>query len=79
MDLVGVSAISSCCVSPGLPSLERVSEAGFMSSARAPGPTMQAYRFVLEPTSDQEEALRSHCGAARFVYNWGPTGVAELW
>ena len=31
----------------------------------------QAYRFALDPTSGQERALRSHCGAARFAFNWG--------
>ncbi|MEU2033318.1 IS607 family element RNA-guided endonuclease TnpB [Nocardia amamiensis] len=32
---------------------------------------VQAYRFALDPTSDQTAALRSHCGAQRFAYNWG--------
>lgn len=32
---------------------------------------MQAYRFALDPSPDQEIALRSHCGAQRFAYNWG--------
>jgi Helix-turn-helix domain len=31
---------------------------------------MQAYRFALDPSPDQEIALRSHCGAQRFAYNW---------
>lgn len=31
----------------------------------------QAYQFALAPTPVQAEALRSHCGAARFAYNWG--------
>ncbi len=31
----------------------------------------QAYRFALDPTPDQEQALLSHCGAARFAFNWG--------
>jgi putative transposase len=31
----------------------------------------QAFRFALDPTSRQREALASHCGAARFAYNWG--------
>jgi putative transposase len=31
----------------------------------------QAYRFALDPTAEQRRALRSHCGAARFVFNWG--------
>jgi len=32
---------------------------------------MRAYRFALDPSPDQEIALRSHCGAQRFAYNWG--------
>ncbi|WP_235876632.1 IS607 family element RNA-guided endonuclease TnpB [Saccharopolyspora terrae] len=32
---------------------------------------IQAYRFALDPNPAQEEALRSHCGAQRFAYNWG--------
>jgi putative transposase len=32
---------------------------------------VQAYRFALDPTPAQEQALRSHCGAQRFAYNWG--------
>jgi putative transposase len=32
---------------------------------------MQAYRFALDPTPAQRRALASHCGAARFAYNWG--------
>ena len=33
---------------------------------------MQAYRLPPSiPSPDQEIALRSHCGAQRFAYNWG--------
>ena len=32
---------------------------------------IQAYRFALDPTPAQGQALRSHCGAQRFAYNWG--------
>lgn len=32
---------------------------------------IQAYRFALDPTPEQERALRSHAGAARFAWNWG--------
>lgn len=32
---------------------------------------IQAYRFALDPTPTQVSALRSHCGAQRFAYNWG--------
>jgi putative transposase len=31
----------------------------------------QAYRFALDPTETQVEALSSHAGGARFAYNWG--------
>ncbi|MGW4529707.1 IS607 family element RNA-guided endonuclease TnpB [Nocardia sp. NPDC004340] len=41
--------------------------------------TLQAYRFALEPTTEQEQALRSHCGAARFAYNWGLRQVLANW
>jgi len=30
----------------------------------------QAYRYALDPTRDQVQALLSHCGAARFTFNW---------
>ncbi|MFC9474038.1 IS607 family element RNA-guided endonuclease TnpB [Nocardia sp. NPDC056952] len=33
------------------------------------GWTMQAYRFALDPTSQQQPVLRSHCGASRFAFN----------
>ena len=29
----------------------------------------QAYRFALDPTPAQEDALRSHAGARNFAYN----------
>ena len=32
---------------------------------------IRAYLFALDPTDAQVEALRSHCGAQRFAYNWG--------
>jgi putative transposase len=31
----------------------------------------QAYRFALDPTAAQQQALASHVGAARFAFNWG--------
>jgi putative transposase len=31
----------------------------------------QAYRYALDPSPRQQGALWSHCGAARFAYNWG--------
>jgi len=38
---------------------------------------IQAYRFALDPTPGQARALASHCGAARFAYNWGLALVKE--
>jgi putative transposase len=38
---------------------------------------IQAYRFALDPTPTQARALASHCGAARFAYNWGLALVKE--
>jgi putative transposase len=32
---------------------------------------IQAYRFALDPTPRQRRAFASHCGAARYAYNWG--------
>jgi IS605 OrfB family transposase len=32
---------------------------------------IQSYRYALDPTPLQHRALASHCGAARFAYNWG--------
>lgn len=39
---------------------------------------LQAYQFALDPTSEQQAALRSHCGAARFAYNWGLAQVKTV-
>jgi hypothetical protein len=30
----------------------------------------QAYQFALDPTPQQQGALASHCGAARYAFNW---------
>ena len=32
---------------------------------------LQAYRFALDPTPEQDVVLRSHCGGQRFAVNWG--------
>jgi putative transposase len=32
---------------------------------------IQAFRFALDPTPDQDTGLRSHCGAQRYAFNWG--------
>jgi putative transposase len=37
----------------------------------------QAYRFALDPTPAQRRALASHCGAARFAFNWGLAQVRQ--
>jgi hypothetical protein len=34
------------------------------------GWTAQAYRFALDPTPTQVRELESHCGAARFAFNY---------
>jgi putative transposase len=44
-----------------------------------PGHVLQAYRFALDPSVGQEEALRSHCGAARVAYNWAVNWVRSAW
>ncbi|WP_329424556.1 IS607 family element RNA-guided endonuclease TnpB [Streptosporangium sp. NBC_01495] len=31
----------------------------------------QAYHYALDPTPEQARLLASHCGAARFAFNWG--------
>lgn len=31
---------------------------------------IRAYLFALDPTPKQAEAMRSHCGAARYAFNW---------
>src|ERR671937_2557123 len=33
-------------------------------------PLRRAYRFHLEPTSNQDERLRQFAGARRFIWNW---------
>jgi putative transposase len=37
--------------------------------------TLQGYRFALDPTPAQDRTLRSHCGGARFAFNWGLSRV----
>lgn len=43
------------------------------------GFVVQAYRFALDPNASQENALRSHCGAARVAYNWAVAWVTAAW
>ncbi|WP_461067599.1 helix-turn-helix domain-containing protein [Streptomyces pseudoechinosporeus] len=40
---------------------------------------VQAYRFALDPNAAEEQALRSHCGAARAAYNWAVSWVRASW
>jgi putative transposase len=44
---------------------------------RAMATVVQAYRFALDPTPQQRRAMASHCGAARYAYNWGLHLVQE--
>jgi putative transposase len=40
---------------------------------------IRAYLFALDPTDQQVEAMRSHCGAARVAYNWCLAQVRANW
>lgn len=40
---------------------------------------IRAYLFALDPTAAQEEAFRSHCGAARVAYNWCLARILANW
>ncbi|WP_234533761.1 IS607 family element RNA-guided endonuclease TnpB [Streptomyces shenzhenensis] len=44
-----------------------------------PGFVVQAFRLALDPNVSQEQALRSHCGAARAAYNWAVGWVGASW
>ncbi|BEK98420.1 transposase [Nocardia seriolae] len=66
-----MSGAQRCCVGVGPSSLEQVSDPVSASEHPAAGTVIQAYRFLLEPTVTQADALRSHRGAQRFAYNWG--------
>ena len=35
----------------------------------APATLVRGYRFALDPTIEEDQRLRSHCGAARFAFN----------
>ncbi|WP_246300814.1 RNA-guided endonuclease TnpB family protein [Actinopolyspora biskrensis] len=39
---------------------------------------LQAYRFALDPTEQQRAMLSSHCGGARFAFNWGLARVEAV-
>ena len=32
---------------------------------------LRAYRYRMYPTKNQEELVKKHFGACRYVYNWG--------
>lgn len=38
-----------------------------------------AYLFALDPTVEQEQQFRSHCGAQRYAYNWALAQVTANW
>ena len=40
---------------------------------------IRAYLFALDPTDQQVEAMRSHCGAQRVAYNWCLARVRANW
>ena len=40
---------------------------------------IRAYLFALDPTDQQVEAMRSHCGAQRVAYNWCLAQVKANW
>lgn len=40
---------------------------------------LRAYLFALDPTEQQADAIRSHCGAARVAYNWCLAQVTANW
>jgi putative transposase len=39
---------------------------------------VQAYRFALDPTPEQDAVLWSHCGGQRFAVDWGVALVAVV-
>lgn len=39
---------------------------------------LQAYQFALDPTEQQQAMLSSHCGGARFAFNWGLARVKAV-
>ena len=46
-----------------------------LDSDRSSDLSVQAFSFAIDPTSDQESAIRRHFGARRYSYNWT---VAEI-
>ena len=40
---------------------------------------IRAYLFALDPTEDQAQSFRSHCGAQRVAYNWCLARVRANW
>ncbi len=39
---------------------------------------LKAYKFRLEPTSEQSQRLRQMCGCARFVWNYGLAETQQI-
>ncbi|WP_460747191.1 hypothetical protein [Nocardiopsis oceani] len=44
-----------------------------------PGHVVQAFTFALDPGSETEQRLRSHCGGARTAFNWARNHVLANW
>ncbi|GAB3737176.1 hypothetical protein GCM10027590_49820 [Nocardiopsis nanhaiensis] len=44
-----------------------------------PGHAVQAFTFALDPGSETEQRLRSHCGGARTDFNWARNHVLATW
>lgn len=38
---------------------------------------MKAFKVELKPNNRQVTAMRQHCGAARWAYNWGLERIKE--
>lgn len=57
-----------------------MSNAPTTSASRGVGAAVtRVYLFALDPTDQQVEAMRSHCGAQRVAYNWCLAQVLANW
>lgn len=45
----------------------------------APTEKIITLQYTLNPTKEQEQALNSHAGAARYTYNWALSYVYQNW
>ncbi|MHA2312899.1 MAG: helix-turn-helix domain-containing protein, partial [Candidatus Thorarchaeota archaeon] len=43
---------------------------GNIYSPTAPNHALKTYRYRMYPSRKQQDAIRRHIGACRFVYNW---------